>query len=156
MQSIYGSPSARQTLPLLSRVAALALLGLSLSYNVLFLVFGNGFTPVMLTIPIFAVLALVVASGWKWAPIVAGTLSVVLLLPELPLWRGHFADETGVFLINVVFNPVLFVVAIVTSFGAGLQNLRGSHEEPAWLLGLLTAALGLVLTGTAFGIFLRG
>lgn len=87
-----------------------------------------------------------IATGWRWAPLLATLMSVAMLGGYLPqigtILTDHHRPD---FVITVIFLP-LAVVGIVSGIAATVQNYRSSSRDtPRWLPLTLAALAGLAI-----------
>jgi len=94
------------------------------------------------------VTVIIVATRWRWSPLLGALLYVVMLalfIPIMPYALSH-PNETYLFALNVVF-LALAVVGIGAGIGATVQNYRKGERElraPRWLGVSLSGLAGLV------------
>jgi heme/copper-type cytochrome/quinol oxidase subunit 2 len=141
----------RAPLSSLGRLTIAALVGLSFAYAYVIVALIREFTPMAVMIPAPLILATVVASRWRFAPLLAAAFCVLTLAPELPILPSHLGDPADSFIVNVVLVPALFGVGILAGLGAFVQNLRLPAEQrlaPRWLAPALLVLLGLVIGGS--------
>jgi heme/copper-type cytochrome/quinol oxidase subunit 2 len=96
------------------------------------------------------VLAGFVATGWRWAPLVAALVCIVGLVPEVVVLPGHFDDPAPGFILNVLLTPSLFLVAILAGIGATVHNYRRAADPraPRWLPTALWILGGVIVGGS--------
>ncbi len=158
MEATMTSPRrlARRPLAALGKVAAAALVGLAALFGYVQLVVFGGFIPVVTGFAAVALLlAGLVATGWRWTPLVAtltcGALLALMLGPgsgELLyiLSRPH---DVALFALIVLLLTVL-VMGTSAGIGATVQNYRHAASDRRTPRGLGTGLIFLagLLVGT--------
>ncbi len=141
---------SRSPLPALSKLTIIAMVGIALSYAYLVVVVIGAFVPMIMVSPIALVLAGIVATGRRWAPLVAALVCIAGLVPEVLVLPGHFDDPAPVFILNVLLTPPLFLVAILAGIGATVHNYRRAADPraPRWLPAALCVVGGVILGGS--------
>jgi uncharacterized cupredoxin-like copper-binding protein len=119
----------------------------------------------VLGLPALAVAVLLLATRWRWAPLLAVLYWILLVVVNVPYIRHDLAHPE-------YFNPfaftvivlVLAVVGLVAGVGATIQNYRGPRAAetdngrrrlPAWFRPLLWSLAGLCLGALLVGALPR-
>src|SRR5688500_9428370 len=145
---------ARKPLAALGKLTLAALVGFAvLLIGFMVLVIGEFVPPVLVVAAIPLIIAGVVATGWRWTPLL-GTLVFGLLLAllvlgasEIVFTLSHPGGALFTFLLIVI--PVL-AIGFVASISATVQNYRSvERRTPRWLPGVLMIAVGLVVGAVA-------
>jgi hypothetical protein len=126
---------ARTRLSALGKLTVAAVIGLPLllstnvvinGLNVMNLLFA-GIALILAAI----ITGIIVATRWRWSPLLGALLYVVMLalfIPIMPYALSH-PNETYLFALNVVF-LALAVVGIGAGIGATVQNYRNGERKP--------------------------
>jgi plastocyanin len=147
---------ARKPLAALGKLTLITLVGFAvLLIAFMILVIGEFVPPVLVVAAIPLIIAGVVATGWRWAPLL-GTLVFSLLLAllvigasEIVFTLSHPGGALFTFLLIVI--PVL-AIGFVASISATVQNYRSvERQSPRWLPGALMIVAGLVVGAVAVG-----
>lgn len=94
---------------------------------------------------IMLVLAGIVATGWRWTPAVAATLSTLFLLLMIAFLGSALVHPQDPDFPMAVLLIVLPLVVVISGFAATVQNYRdGDRRLPSWLRNGLIALAGLV------------
>jgi uncharacterized cupredoxin-like copper-binding protein len=161
--SMTGMPSrtrARKPLAALGKLAASALVGLSIVFGYAQTVFG-GFDPMLTGVAVaMLIVAGVIATGWRWAPALGAVLALaiggMLLVPaagEIAFSLSHPTD--GLFILMVLLLPLL-ALAIGAGISATVQNYRSAERRtPRGLPTALTALAGLVAGAVLVGLIAK-
>jgi plastocyanin len=142
----------RRTLTALGRTTALALLGITLIFLSLFLLFwvvgGQVVLPVLAIVAVFAFTAAFVATGVRWASVLGSfvALAAMIFLFVLPLGGSALRHPTAnvARFSELVLVYALAVIALVTGIAAAIQHYRSTERfAPRWLGSLLAGLSGL-------------
>jgi plastocyanin len=142
----------RRTLTALGRTTALALLGITLIFLSLFLLFwvvgGQVVLPVLALVAVFAFTAAFVATGVRWASVLGSfvALAAMIFLFVLPLGGSALRHPTAnvARFSELVLVYALAVIALVTGIAAAIQHYRSTERfAPRWLGSLLAGLSGL-------------
>jgi hypothetical protein len=144
----------RRTLTALGRTTALALLGITLIFLFLFLLFwvtgGQVIIPVLAIVAVFAFTAAFVATGVRWASVLGSlvALAAMIFLFMLPLGGSALRHPTAnvARFSELVLVYALAVIALVAGMAAAIQNYRSTERHaPRWLGSLLAGLSGLAV-----------
>ncbi len=140
----------RQPLAALGILTVLALLGQALALAGLMLVAGLIIPPLLILAVITLVVAGLVATGIRWAPLLGSLYSLGTLISGLvtqqylPYHLTH-PGEVG-FFITALLIYVFGIVVIYSGVGATVQNYRvADRRAPRWLATPLVGGVGFVL-----------
>jgi hypothetical protein len=131
----------RRTLTALGTTTALALLGITLIFLFLFLLFwmtaGQVVLPVLAVVLVFAFTAAFVATGVRWASVLGSlvALAAMIFLFVLPLGGSALRHPTAnvARFSELVLVYALAVIALVTGIAAAIQNYRSTERfAPRW------------------------
>jgi len=141
----------RRTLTALGRTTALALLGMTLIFLFLFVLFwvtgGQVVLPVLAVVAVFAFTAAFVATGVRWATVLGSflALAAMIFLFVLPLGGSALRHPTAnvARFSELVLVYALAVIALVTGIAAAIQHYRSTERfAPRWLGSLLAGLSG--------------
>ena len=140
----------RQPLAALGKLTAAALVGMAFLLGYVTVKFGF-FPPVLVFMAAALILGGIVATGWRWAPLLGALVYGGLLAlagPFVPYALSH-PNDTFMFVLNVFF-LALAIVGIGAGIGATVQNCRRAERRAprglaAGLAGLGGLALGAIL-----------
>ncbi len=138
----------RRPLAALGKLSAAALAGMAGLLVYAIVQFGF-YPPVLIFIAAALILAGMVATGWRWAPLLGVVVYGGLLAlagPFIPYALAH-PEESFMFSFMLVF-LALAIVGIGAGIGATAQNYRHAADErrtPRWLPFALTALAALCL-----------
>ncbi len=151
-QGPISDPLLRRKLTALGTTTALALLGITLIFLFLFLLFWltgrQVVLPILVVVAVFAFTAGFVATGVRWASVLGSfvALGVMIFLFVLPLGGSalrHPTTDVARFS-ELVLVYVLAVIALVAGVAAAIQNYRSTERHaPRWLGPLLAGLSGL-------------
>lgn len=137
----------RKPLAALGKLALVALVAMGMVALLSGLILTGELDVFTLTPALIAfILAGLVATGWRWATVVAGVLSGLLLLALLAFTVPTLARPQEPDFISALLFLALALVATVAGIGAAVQNNRGDQRRaPRWLAYALIGLAGLVL-----------
>ncbi len=151
-QGPISDPLPRRKLIALGTTTALALLGITLIFLFVFLLFWltgrQVVLPVLAVVAVFAFTAGFVATGVRWASVLGSlvALGVMIFLFVLPLGGSalrHPTTDVARFS-ELVLVYALAVIALVAGVAAAIQNYRSTERHaPRWLGSLLAGLSGL-------------
>jgi hypothetical protein len=153
-QESKSSPVSRRTLTALGTTTALALLGITLIFLFLFVLFwvtsGQVILPVLALVLVFAFTAAFVATGVSWASVLGSlvALAAMIFLFVLPLGgsalRHPIANVARFSELVLVY--ALAMIALVAGIAAAIQHYRSTERfAPRWLGSLLAGLSGLAV-----------
>ncbi len=140
-------------LPGLSKIVMGTLGGIALTVLYLMLAIFGGVDPMALAFSVIPlVVVAIIATGWRWAPLLGALISgalLAVLVPGLPT----FLSQPGA----PMFTPVLIILAlalvgVASGIGAAVQNYRRAPDArrvPRWLPAALALLLGFVAGASA-------
>jgi heme/copper-type cytochrome/quinol oxidase subunit 2 len=139
----------RAPLPALTKLTIAALVGIAVSFIYLQAVFLQR---IEMPLPVFSVLALVlagvVATGWRWAPLLGAGWSGLMIAGNAShmLYDLSHPEDTHLFGFVVVLSAIL-VAGIIAGLSAVVQNERATdaRRAPSWLRPALIALVALVV-----------
>jgi len=152
-QGPINDPLPRRKLTALGTTTALALLGITLIFLFLFLLFWltgrQVVLPILVVVAVFAFTAGFVATGVRWASVLGSfvALGVMIFLFVLPLGGSALRNPTTdvARFSELVLVYALAVIALVAGVAAAaIQNYRSTERHaPRWLGPLLAGLSGL-------------
>lgn len=92
------------------------------------------------------VMAGLIATGWRWTPLLGSLVGGLLLAALAPHLPHILATPSDAMFLPFVVMLVLAAIALPTGIGATVQNYRRAVQErraPRWLGGALAATAGL-------------
>lgn len=147
---------ARRPLAALGKLTVASLIGGALLVGSDLFYHGmEALAPVLVLSTVVLVPAAIIATGWRWAPLLGALVyvpSLVLAYPDMRylLARPH---ETYLFSFMVLF-LALGIVGTGAGIGATVQNYRGGERRaPRWLPAALCALAGLALGAILVAVF---
>lgn len=144
-----------RTLPLLARLTALTLVATAFAVAYGAIVLADIADPLLPALGAWVGLVLVavlVAAGWRWAPVVAVVVSAALFWVNWPAFLYDLTYRTTYhYVLFEVILTTLLAFTIVAGSAAAVQNARGTRTVPRWIAALLWA-----LVGAAGGALLVG
>ena len=149
---------SRPPLAALGRVTVAALLGGGIASGVLALTIGfpDNTALLIVTASLF-VFAGLVATGWRWIPLLAAIMSAVMLfqISRQPFVNLHLTHPQSGGFVAFVFDVLIIgflVVVLGASTGAVVQNYRqADRRAPRWLTPALTGVAGVVIGAILIG-----
>lgn len=141
---------SRRPLAVLDKLTIAALLGEALAYLLLLLTIGTFVLPLLIVALALLVVAGVVATGFRWAPLVGalsglGTLIGGIFSQQYFVYHLVHPTEGGSFLASLLI-CVCAIIAICTGISATVQNDDETNRRaPRWLPLPFTALGGFVL-----------
>src|SRR6266851_7650827 len=145
----------RQSLAALGKLTAAALLGAALAFAILWLTIllatGAFILPLFIVAAALLVVAGIVASGLRWAPLLGalvglGTMIGGVFTQQYFVYHLTHPAEVGPFLLSLLI-CVFAIVAICIGIGAAVQNYRGTDRHALRWLPIPLAALGGFVLG---------
>jgi plastocyanin len=156
--------SLRQPLSPLGKLTLAALLGSALAFLVQTFLIGEFNIP-LVTITILLIIAVgLVATGIRWAPLLASLLSLGITFGSLffqsyTIYHLTHPAEVSFFTLTLLFT-LLGIVVIGAGIGATLQNYRivDLHERriPRWLPFALTGLTGIFVGAVLVALIIQG
>ncbi len=147
---------ARRSVSAFGRLTLIGLVGLAAAFVYLqAIMIGMLIPPLAIFAVISLVLAGVVATGWRWAPLLGALWSGFLVtgnLAEIQYGLGHPAEFQG-FVFNV-YTLVMATLGFVGGLAATFDRVRGRDSTralPGLLAGLAGLALGAILVAAVAG-----
>jgi plastocyanin len=142
----------RRPVAALGKLTAIAALGLPLLFSSDLVRHGltiPGLVFTGITLALAGIVSGLIATGWRWAPLLGVALYVFLLLTSVPVLLSALShpSDTYLFAFNVIA-LALATVGITAGIGATIQNYRRSavnRPAPRWLAAGLTGLTGVVL-----------
>jgi heme/copper-type cytochrome/quinol oxidase subunit 2 len=139
----------RAPLPALTKLSIAALVGVAVSFVYLQVMLLQR---IEMPLPVFSVLALVLAgivgTGWRWAPLLCAGWSGFMIAGNGShmVYDLSHPEDTRLFGFVVVLAAIL-VVGIVAGLSAAVQNYhqRDARRAPSWLRAALIALAALVV-----------
>jgi plastocyanin len=158
--------AARRPLTPLARWALAALAGvLPLLAYLQFGLIGGMNPPILIIfgVPALLILALITATGWRWAPLLATLYWSVLIVLNIPFLQHDLAhpEFVGTFVFSVIVLG-LALVGGVAGVMATAQNSRSpaareaGAKTPRWFGAGVVAVIGLVLGASLVAAIPRG
>ena len=158
--SAASTPSpllARQPLRGLDKITIGALVAGAVGYGYLQVLIGVFVLPIVILVVGFLLVAGLVASGWRWASLVAAIYGVFIFIgafvfaPEYTVLHLQHPDEAGPF-IAVLLGLTGAALAAITGGFSTWRTLRGAKREtPAWAPLLVAGCAGLILGAALAG-----
>jgi plastocyanin len=134
--------------PALGKVLIAALLGNVLVNAVLqAFILHTLIPPLTIILALTVVVAGVVATRWRWAPLLAALWCVLAVIPGLPPYTYNLTHpaEIGTF-IGTVLGLSLYLIAIVAGVAATVAGERPAEgRTPRWLSGFLVGVAAFAL-----------
>jgi plastocyanin len=155
---------SRQPLATLGKLTAAALLGSALAFATLLLTIllatGTVILPVLIVAAVLLVVAGIVATGLRWAPLLGalvglGTMIGGVFTQQYFVYHLTHPAEVGPFLLSLLI-CAFAVVAVGAGIGATVQNYRDkARYAPRWLPTPLAALGGFVLGALLVAFLVR-
>ena len=149
---------SRAPLAAFGRVTVAALLGGGVASGLLALIIGFPDNIALLIVTAsLLVCAGLVATGWRWIPLLAALMSGVMLfqISRQPFVNFHLTHPQSGGFAAFVFDVLIIgflVVLLGASIGAVVQNYRQPERQtPRWLSSALTGMAGIVIGAILIG-----
>jgi plastocyanin len=145
--------SARPPVAALGKLTVIALLGFPLLVSSDLVRHGLTMPGLLFTgiaLALAGIVSGLIATGWRWAPLLGAALYALLLLTSFPTVLAALSNPSGdtyLFAFNAIF-LALAAVGITAGIGATIQNYRSAtanRSAPRWLAAGLAGVAGLVL-----------
>jgi hypothetical protein len=142
---------ARQPLSALDKITIGALIAGAVGYGWLQVLIGVFVLPIDILVVGFLLVAGLVASGWRWGPLVAAIYGVFIFIgafifaPQYTILHLQRLDEVGPF-IAVLLGLTGAALAAITGGFSTWRTLRGAKRDtPFWAPLLAAGCVGLIL-----------
>jgi hypothetical protein len=142
---------ARQPLSALDKITIGALIAGAVGYGWLQILIGVFVLPIVILVIGFLLVAGLVASGWRWGPLVAAIYGVFIFIgafifaPQYTILHLQHPDEVGPF-IAVLLGLTGAALAAVTGGFSTWRTLRSAKRDtPIWAPLLTAGCVGLIL-----------
>jgi len=149
---------SRPPLAALGRVTVAALLGGGIASGVLALTIGfPDNTALLIVTASLLVCAGLVATGWRWIPLLAAIMSGIMLfqISRQPFVNLHLTHPQSGGFTAFVFDVLIIgflVIVLGTGIGAVVQNYsQAKRGTPRWLAPALTGVAGVVIGAILIG-----
>jgi MFS family permease len=153
MSASSTHPSLPACLPLsaLDKITIGALIAGAVGYGYLQILIGVFVAPIVVLVVGFLLVAGLIVSGWRWAPLVAALYGVGIIIgafvfaPQYTILHLQHPDQVGPF-IAVLLGLTGAALAVATGGFSTWRMLRGAQRAtPLWAPLLMAGVAGLIL-----------
>ena len=142
---------ARQPLSALGKITTGALIAGAVGYGYLQILIGVFVLPIVILVVGFLLVAGLVASGWRWAPLVAVLYGVGIFVgafifaPQYTILHLQHPDQGGEFIAVLLGLTGAALAAVTGGFSTWQMLRRAKGDTPFWAPWLAAGGVGLVL-----------